>query len=78
MTSVGLGNSAKLPVSLSFQTWTNGSVSEVLFLGEDHVWPSLGVVRFLKQGDNKRKKVHGPSWDGQSRPQPLGSILGQW
>lgn len=78
VTSVGLGSSVKMPVSLSFQMWTNESALGVLFLREDHVWPSLGVVRLLKQGDNKRKKVYGPSWDGQSRPRPLGSILGQW
>lgn len=52
----------------------------MLFLGEDHVWPSLGVVRFLKQGDNKRKKVGSwPILGWAEQTSALGfHILGQW
>lgn len=39
--------------------------------------PVYRWMRFLKQGANK-KKVHGPSWDEQSRSLTLDSILGQW
>lgn len=72
MASIGLGSGVKLPVGLSCSLWTNGSVGGAVW-GEDHVWSSLEVVRFLKQGTNKRKKVHGPSWDEQSR-----AGLGPW